>query len=553
WQGLAHIVAVVVCVGLARFALFDVVQFLISARPTEGLLLGCLTLTLAAALAPLASHCYSGSGPVARSAVALALVGALLVLLQPPLPLAGGARCPHLPLALCPRLWDERHVPMHSAEDVEVWGRGLSRREHWPRWLLIAAVVAGLATAGGSGPAGVMSSPRRLTVVARLGLAIAAGLLVGAYTALELLPNQVPLQILVVAASVVAVMFVVLLSLPRAGGPVMLPALGLLWATCSGLALLLHAELPVPIDRANSRLFPDSKVQVEQEIFRATKASLLAVVASHALLMAFALKLKMTSALRRRAAAAAAGREHTMGAAGGNAAPGAVPSFGISPSDLLCGLVPSAVFSNYCAMLKLEGAGALALQRLAQEGLAWVPTLGNLLTLTAMGLGLALNCFLSGGMGAPEAIFMLAPILLLLSQDVLILPGLSERQRYCPPQLAISAYLLVSGVLVAVSDVVVGGGGGPAAVGLPPTLYLLKELGIAALAVPHHVIFLRYLWTLHAESWGTVLLVAAPVCVLPLAICDVPALRFFGAVGMLAAVLQYFSMKHVRRVGMKFI
>ncbi|GLI61232.1 hypothetical protein VaNZ11_003532, partial [Volvox africanus] len=554
WQGLVHVVTVVVCVGLARFAVFDVVQFLISARPTEGLLLGCLTLTLAAALAPLASHCYSGSGPVARGAVALALVGALLVLLQPPLPLAGGARCPHLPLALCPRLWDERHVPMHSAEDVEVWGRGLSRREHWPRWLLIAAVVTGLATTGGAGPAGAMSSPHRLTVVARLGLAIAAGLLVGGYTSLELLPNQVPLQILVVAASVVAVMFVVLLSLPRAAGPVVLPALGLLWGTCSGLALLLQAELPVPIDRANSRLFPDSKVQVEQEIFRATKASLLAVVASHALLMAFALKLKITSALRRRAAAAAAGRDQAnAAAAAGNAAPGAVPSFGISPSDLLCGLVPSAVFSNYCAMLKLEGAGALALQRLAQEGLAWVPTLGNLLTLTAVGLGLALNCFLNGGMGAPEAIFMLAPILLLLSQDVLILPGLSERQRYCPPQLAISAYLLVSGVSVAVTDAVVGGSGGPAAVGLPPTLYLLKELGLAALAVPHHVIFLRYLWTLHAESWGTALLVAAPVCVLPLAICDVPALRFFGAVGSLVSVLQFFSMKHVRRVGMKFI
>ncbi|EFJ42256.1 hypothetical protein VOLCADRAFT_107353 [Volvox carteri f. nagariensis] len=336
------------------------------------------------------------------------------------------------------------------------------------------------------------------------------------------------------------------MSLPRAGGPVALPALGLLWGSCSGLALLLHAELPVPMERANSRLFPDSKVQVEREIFRATKAALLAVIASHALLMAFALKLKMTSALRRRAAAAAAGRDHANGGSASAAAHGgAQPSFGISPSDLLCGLVPSAVFTNYCAMLKMEGAGALALQRLAQEGLAWVPTLGNLLTLAALGLGLALNCFLNGGLGAPEAIFMLAPILLLLSQDVLILPGLSERQRYCPPQLAISAYLLLTGVVQAVTDVLVGGGAAAAAVGLPPALYLLKELGLAALAVPHHIIFLRYLWTLRAESWGTALLVAAPVCVLPLAMCDVPALRFFGAVGSMVAVLQYFSMKHI--------
>lgn len=74
--------------------------------------------------------------------------------------------------------------------------------------------------------------------------------------------RMVPLQLLVTAATVVAVIFVVLLSLPKAGGPVALPALGILWGTCSGLALLLHAELPVSADRANSRLFPDSKVQV---------------------------------------------------------------------------------------------------------------------------------------------------------------------------------------------------------------------------------------------------------------------------------------------------
>ena len=67
--------------------------------------------------------------------VLLAMSGTLLLLLQPPLPLKGGARCPALPLSLCPRLWDERHVPMHDVEDVEVWGKGQSRKEHWPRWV----------------------------------------------------------------------------------------------------------------------------------------------------------------------------------------------------------------------------------------------------------------------------------------------------------------------------------------------------------------------------------------------------------------------------------
>lgn len=245
WQGLAHVLSVAVCVALARFAVFDVVQFLISARPTEGLLLGCLALTLAGCLVPLVTHCYAGQGVLARWAVGLALIGMLLVLMEPPLPLAGGARCPPMPLSLslCPRLWDERHVPMHSAEDVEIWGRGLSRRcaaacsactyawvpgslhsgntvcmvqdelfrlmpptaclawvadrEHWPRWLLIAAVVAGMATTGGGNPGAMVPqrSPSRAGVSGRLAFGAVAGLLVGGYTALELLPDQIPLQV----------------------------------------------------------------------------------------------------------------------------------------------------------------------------------------------------------------------------------------------------------------------------------------------------------------------------------------------------------------------
>jgi hypothetical protein len=65
---------VLTCVGLARFAVFDVVQFLLSARPPEGLLLGSLLVAAAAGLAPLALHCYGGRGLMARLAGGLALV-----------------------------------------------------------------------------------------------------------------------------------------------------------------------------------------------------------------------------------------------------------------------------------------------------------------------------------------------------------------------------------------------------------------------------------------------------------------------------------------------
>lgn len=35
WQGLAHLLAVILAVGLARFAVFDVVQFLVGDFPND--------------------------------------------------------------------------------------------------------------------------------------------------------------------------------------------------------------------------------------------------------------------------------------------------------------------------------------------------------------------------------------------------------------------------------------------------------------------------------------------------------------------------------------
>jgi hypothetical protein len=118
----------------------------------------------------------------------ISVSGLVLAMLQPPLPRIGGAACPQLPFALCPRLWDERHVPMHDADDAAVWGSGLGRREHWPRWLLMAAAGVGLV-----GLSGVVPGSRSPLV--RLAVAAAVGWLVGDYMALELVTGQGVLQV----------------------------------------------------------------------------------------------------------------------------------------------------------------------------------------------------------------------------------------------------------------------------------------------------------------------------------------------------------------------
>ena len=61
WQGLLHFLSVLLASLLARFAVFDIVQFVSSARPTEGALLGSLLLVAAGGLTPLVWKCYPSS------------------------------------------------------------------------------------------------------------------------------------------------------------------------------------------------------------------------------------------------------------------------------------------------------------------------------------------------------------------------------------------------------------------------------------------------------------------------------------------------------------
>jgi hypothetical protein len=77
---------------------------------------------------------------------------------------------------------------MHEADDAAVWGSGLGRREHWTRWLLVAAVGVGMVGASGAAPGG-RAAPVRLLMGAGVGV------LVGYFLALEAVPGQELLQV----------------------------------------------------------------------------------------------------------------------------------------------------------------------------------------------------------------------------------------------------------------------------------------------------------------------------------------------------------------------
>lgn len=82
WQVLLHVLACLLAVALARFAVFDLVQWLLMARPPEGLLLGCLVLTAAGSLVPLVVYGTPGSNGGQKALALLALGGGLHKLLH---------------------------------------------------------------------------------------------------------------------------------------------------------------------------------------------------------------------------------------------------------------------------------------------------------------------------------------------------------------------------------------------------------------------------------------------------------------------------------------
>lgn len=139
--------------------------------------------------------------------------------------------------------------------------------------------------------------------------------------------------------------------------------------------------------------------------------------------------------------------------------------------------------------------------------------------------------------------FLLAPLLLLLSPDPLLLPRMGDAQRYFPPLLAASGYLLATSCYA----LVLAAADGEAA-------SVARQLGALVLAVPPHVLCLQYLWSQKARAPGTI------AAMLPLAIISgvlgagqVEPISYLTWTGVVLAVVLYFSMRHTRYVGMKAI
>ena len=122
--------------------------------------------------------------------------------------------------------------------------------------------------------------------------------------------------------------------------------------------------------------------------------------------------------------------------------------------------------------------------------------------------------------------------------------GKGEVTCYCPLSGHATALWLLWGSASAISDTLAWSG--PWSL-LPPTP--------PHPAPPHHsdlTVSLLPAAAMQARRGVSVLLLT-PLNLLPLVLANVTAVQYLAALAMLAALLQYFSMKHVRQVGMKAI
>lgn len=101
----------------------------------------------------------------------------------------GFAVCPNLPFGLCPRLWDEAHMPEADADDARLYGSDTAGSAPGAAWLLI---LAGLISMAALVPSGGTTAGRRSRVC---GSAALLGSIIGLYLAVQLFPAQTLLQV----------------------------------------------------------------------------------------------------------------------------------------------------------------------------------------------------------------------------------------------------------------------------------------------------------------------------------------------------------------------
>ncbi|GKU92934.1 hypothetical protein SLEP1_g6588 [Rubroshorea leprosula] len=508
WQGYAHGAVVALSVWFGRETIFEALQWWNGRPPSDALLLGfCIVLTGLACVPIVILH-FSHVLSAKRCLVLVVAAGLLLILMQPPIPLSWAYGS------------DLIKAARQSADDISIYGF-MASKPMWPSWLLILAILLTLASV-------TSVIPIKYIVELRAVYAIAVGIALGIYISAEFFLQAAVLHALIIVTMVCASVFVVFTHFPSASSTKLLPWIFALLVALFPVTYLLEGQV-----RIKSLLGDSGLGEMDEEDRKLTtllavegaRTSLLGLYAAIFMLIALEIKFELASLMREKAVERGENRYSQT-----------------SQSS-------SAQRMRFMQHRRASTISTFTIKRMAAEG-AWMPAVGNVATVMCFAICLILNVHLTGG--SNQAIFFLAPILLLLNQDSDFIAGFGDKQRYFPVTAAISAYLVLTTLYAIWEEVWNGNTGWGIQIGGPGWFFAVKNLALLILTFPSHILFNRFVWS-HTKQTDSIPLLTLPLNLPSIIITDLMKIRVLGGLGIIYSVAQYLISRQQYISGLKYI
>lgn len=446
-----------------------------------------------------------------RCLVLVVATGVLFILMQPPIPLSWTYHS------------DIIKAARQSSDDISIYGF-MASKPTWPSWLLIVAILLTLAAV-------TSVIPIKYMVELRTFYSIAIGVALGVYISAEYFLQAAVLHALIVITMVCTSVFVVFTHFPSASSTKLLPWVFALLVALFPVTYLLEGQVRIKNILGDGR-FGD----VEEEDRKLTnllavegaRTSLLGLYAAIFMLIALEIKYELASLMREKALERGGIRQSQSGQSN---------SSGFAPR------------MRFMQQRRISTVPTFTIKRMAADG-AWMPAVGNVATIMCFAICLILNVNLTGG--SNQAIFFLAPILLLLNQDSDFVAGFGDKQRYFPVTVAISAYFVLTALYSIWEDIWHGNAGWGIDIGGPDWFFAIKNLALLILTFPSHILFNQFVWS-YTKRTDSTALIALPLNLPPIIISDVIKIRILGLLGSIYTIVQYMISRQQYISGMKYI
>ncbi|KAK8603353.1 hypothetical protein V6N13_085542 [Hibiscus sabdariffa] len=388
WQGYAHATVVALSVWFCRETIFEALQWWHGRPPSDGLLLGFCILLTGVACVPIVALHFSHVMSAKRCILLVVATGLLFILMQPPIPLSWTYRSEIIRAA------------RQSADDISIYGF-MASKPTWPSWLLILAILLTLAAV-------TSIIPIKYIVELRAFYAIAMGVALGVYISAEFFLQAVVLHALIIVTMVCASVFVVFTHFPSASSTKFLQWVFALLVALFPVTYLLEGQVRIKSFLAENEF--DGTGEEERNLttllaVEEARTSLLGLYAAIFMLIALEIKYELASLIREKTLDRAPVRHNQSGQSNSVGFP---------------------LRMRFMQQRRSSSVSSFTIKRMAAEG-AWMPAVGNVATVMCFAICLILNVNLTGG--SNQAIFFLAPILLLLNQDSDFVAGFGDKQR----------------------------------------------------------------------------------------------------------------------------